>query len=231
MPQANLWSRMTAWMRPNAKSSPVQYSGNLPEDDDAITVTARRPDPALTKLEEGYNKVIDLIDAIKRHQQGQQERATEVTTSLETLAATLERMDASGRRQAEHVSAIAEEVRTAGQRSARWEEALCEFPKMAEAQRTALAAVARQLEEVGRRDGELSGSLASFRTAVQTLGDATLASSVALKDLQRTALEQQERTAELMREQNKRFTMLFAVTLVLAAVGIVAGIVSMLQRG
>ena len=34
-----------------------------------------------------------------------------------------------------------------------------------------------------------------------------------------------------MREQNKRFTMLFAVTLVLAAIGIVAGIVSMLQSG
>jgi chromosome segregation ATPase len=222
---------MTGWARPSARTARNNGPDESPEDDGAVALVPRRPDPALVKLEEGYNKVIDLIDAIKRHQQAQQERAAEVTDSLGQAASTLERIDATNRQQADQLAIIIEESRAGAQRTARWEDALGEFPKMAEAQREALAHVVRQLEQASRRDVELAGSLDSFRAAVQTLGDATTASSVALKDLQRASLEQQERIASLVGEQNKRFTMLFAVTLVLAATGIVAGIVSILQRG
>jgi len=237
MSDGKLWSRMTAWMRPggrgdahasSAGASGVRTGGDEPG---LLTVPTRRVDPTLTRLEEGYAKVIELVDAIKRHQQGQQERAGEVASSLAQVATTLERIDDAGRRQADQLAIIAEEVRAGGHRAAHWEEVLCEFPRMAESQREALSAVARQIEEVGNRDCELAGSLNAFRDAVSTLSDATTASSVAIKDLQRASLEQQERTAALIREQNRRFTMLFVVTLVLAVLGVIAGLVSLTQGG
>lgn len=229
MSQGKLWSRMTSWMRSPARDG--ARAAAHPVDDADVVLAPRRPDPALTKLEEGYNKVIDLIDAIKRHQQGQAERAAEVTDSLTRISGTLDRLDEAGRRQADHLAAIAEEIRSAGQRAARWEDALCEFPRMAEAQRDALTAVSRQIEEVARRDTELTGSLTAFREAVVTLGDSTTASTVALKDLQRASLEQQERTATLIREQSKRFTILLVVTLVLAALGIMAAFAALARTG
>ncbi|MCB9867581.1 MAG: hypothetical protein H6816_13230 [Phycisphaerales bacterium] len=219
-------------MRTSAKDGPHADAGAGPDaDDEAVNLVTRRPDPALTKLEEGYNKVIDLIDAIKRHQQGQAERATEVTEALTRMSATLERIDGGGQQQSEHLAAIAEEIRIAGRHAAKWEEALCEFPRMAEAQREALGAVSRQMEDAGRRDKELTGSLASFREAVQTLGDTTTASTVALKDLQRASLEQQAQTAALIRAQSRRFTILLVVTLVLAAAGIIAALAGLARGG
>ncbi|MCB9850045.1 MAG: hypothetical protein H6817_05010 [Phycisphaerales bacterium] len=231
MSETKLWSRMTSWMKPSARSKPANDRGDGAPDDESVSLslTSRRPDPTLARLEEGYAKVIDLVDAIKRHQQEQELRAAEVSSSLVNIATTLECIDQAGQRQADSLELIAEQVRTGNQRSANWEEALNEFPKMAEAQREALASVVRQLEEAGRRDGTLSNSLDSFRDAVNTLGDATTASSVAIKDLQLSSLEQQERTAALIKEQGKRFTMLFVVTLVLAALGICAGIISLLK--
>ena len=52
-----------------------------------------------------------------------------------------------------------------------------------------------------------------------------------MKDLQLSSLEQHERTAQLIREQSRRFTMLFVVTVVLALVGIVAGIATLWPKG
>lgn len=230
MSETKLWSRMTSWMKPGSRGSQDASSHSANADEPVtLSVASRRPDPTLARLEEGYAKVIDLVDAIKRHQQQQEVRAVEVSSSLSQIATTLECIDQAGQRQADSLQLIAEQVRSSSQRSANWEEALNEFPKMAEAQREALVSVVRQMEEAGKREGTLSGSLDSFRDAVNTLGDATTASSVAVKDLQLSSLEQQERTANLIKEQSKRFTMLFVVTLILAGIGIVAGILSLVK--
>ena len=241
MADKKIWSRMTSWMRPAGQQSAGRQSASqrpAPSGDaepaaetTPVAVAPKRTDPALAKLEEGYAKVIELVDAIKRHQQEQEVRAVEVSSSLAQVAGTLDRIDEAGRKQADSLAIIAEEVRGGNLRAGQWEEALGEFPKMASAQREARVAVVTQLEEAGRRDGTLTESLESFREAVGTLGDATTASSVAIKDLQLSALEQQQRTAGLIREQSRRFTMLFVITLILAAVGIAAGLLSLLNRG
>ena len=187
----------------------------------------RRNDTVLEKLQEGYLQVIDLVDSMQKHQQRQDTRAMEISSSLSRVAETLGTIESSGRDQARTLARIADELGAGNERSARWEEALSEFPQMAEAQRRALSDVAHQMEAAGQRDNQMVQSLESFREAVTSLGDATTASSVAVKSLQMSALESHERTAALMKEQNKRFTMLFVVTLVLVATAIVAGLIAL----
>ena len=190
----------------------------------------RRNDTVLEKLQEGYLQVIDLVDSMQKHQQRQDTRAMEISSSLSRVAETLGTIESSGRDQARTLARIADELGAGNERSARWEEALSEFPRMAEAQRQVLSDVAHQMEAAGQRDNQMAQSLESFREAVTSLGDATTASSVAVKSLQMSALESHERTAALMKEQNKRFTMLFVVTLVLVAIAIVAGLITLWSK-
>jgi len=230
MSEGKIWNRMTAWMR---TSQSATQDGGADEGGEPtnIAVTTKRSDATLSRLEEGYNKVIDLVDAIKSHQQEQDARAVEISSSLGKLANTLEQINSTSQQQSDSLAVIAEQVRTGNQRAAKWEEAISEFPKMAEAQRVALASVVEQLEAAGARDGALSGSIDGFRDAVATLSDASTASSVAVKDLQLSTLETQERTAELIREQSKRFTMLFVVTVVLALMAMIAGVATLWPKG
>ena len=247
MEQKRLWSRMKEWIRPGARglggdgsllgSASVRSAVAGEEESGGanagrravggVLSRRRRNDTVLEKLQEGYLQVIDLVDSMQKHQQRQDTRAMEISSSLSRVAETLGTIESSGRDQARTLARIADELGAGNERSARWEEALSEFPQMAEAQRRALSDVAHQMEAAGQRDNQMVQSLESFREAVTSLGDATTASSVAVKSLQMSALESHERTAALMKEQNKRFTMLFVVTLVLVATAIVAGLIAL----
>ena len=240
----NIWPRMKAWFRNGSRKrgsdGSLQGTGSDPImdfADDTVDPAAnrhvagagllkrRRNDAVLEKMQEGYGRVIELVDSIQKHQQQQDARAVEISSSLSTMAATLNAIDTTGKDQAEKLASIATELHVGNERSARWENALSEFPRVADAQREALSAVARQMEAVGQRDDQMSQSLESFQEAVTSLGDATTASGVAFSNLQMSTLENQERTTTLMKEQNKRFMMLFVVTLVLAGVAIAAGLI------
>ncbi len=236
MAQKKLWSRMKGWMRPRDAAVPSRdehtdsqvITEPKPADPVAsVPSRGRRNEVALERLQEGYSKVIELVDSIRQHQDRQDERATEISASLSQVAGTLGNIQSASREQTDKLAMIAGELRTINERSGHWEQALMEFPETVKAQRDALGAVVAQLETAGERDGQLAGSLETLRVAVSMLGDATTASSVAVKSLQMAALENQERTVTLMQEQNKRFVMLFVVTLVLALAAIVTGVVGL----
>ena len=184
-------------------------------------------DAVLEKLQEGYAQVIDLMSSIQEHQRSQDVRATEISNSLAQIASTLSSVESGESYRAETLTRIADELHAGNERAEHWEDVITEFPKMAETQREALISVARQMEAVGSRDSQLAQSLESFRDAVSSLGDATTASSVAVKNLQMSALESHDRTAALMKEQNKRFVMLFVVTLVLVAVSVTTAVIAL----
>jgi hypothetical protein len=240
MERTKYWSRRKDWLKNGARKSgddsfkPQGVATHVDGEDDPGDADApmhmlskrRRHDTMLEKLQEGYIQVVGLVDAIQKHQQRQDAHAQEICSSLSQMADTLNQIDVAGREQTEKLARIAEELRMGNERSVRWEEAIAQLPKMAEAQRESLSTVARQMEAVGRRDEQMSQSLDSFRDAVTSLSDASMASGVAVKNLQMSTLEAQERTAALVREQNKRFTMLFVVTLILAAVAILSGLLA-----
>jgi chromosome segregation ATPase len=227
---------MAEWMRPSSRE---------PHDDigvpfggaDAATATEapvaerggwlrRRPDEQVAALQAGQARVLDLIDSLQAHQRRQDTRAEEISRSLGEVARTLGSVEQSGRDQVERLTRIADELRAGQERWGQAASAIAELPRYAEAQQASLAAVAQQMDGLASRDGRMSDALDSLRQAVTALGDATTASSVAIKSLQMSALENQERVAELVQTQNRRFIWLFAVTLVLVvavgAVGLVA---------
>ncbi|HNO77283.1 MAG TPA: hypothetical protein PKN33_04405 [Phycisphaerae bacterium] len=185
----------------------------------------------LEKLQDGYLQVIELVETIRKHQDRQDERAVEFSTSLSSMASTLAEIQKGNNKQVDQLASIADELRAGNKRGDHWQEVLAEFPKTAQAQREALLSVTRQMEAVGDRDDKMTGSLDSLREAVTALGDATTASSVAVKNLQMTAIEDSERTADLLEAQNKRFSMLFAVTVTMTVIALITGVVAIMRGG
>ncbi|NOX59085.1 MAG: hypothetical protein GXP29_09540 [Planctomycetes bacterium] len=185
----------------------------------------------LEKLQDGYLKVIDLVESIREHQGRQDERAVEFSNSLSKMAETLGEIEQGNRQQVDRLANIADELRAGNERADHWQEVLAEFPKTAQAQREALVGVTKQMEAVGDRDEKMTGSLDSLREAVTALGDATTASSVAVKNLQMTAIEDNERTANLLEAQNKRFSMLFAVTVMFTVLALILGGFAIMRGG
>ncbi len=185
----------------------------------------------LEKLQDGYLQVIELVETIRKHQDRQDERAVEFSTSLSKMANTLAEIEKGNHQQVDQLGNIADELKAGNKRGDHWQEVLAEFPKTAQAQREALMGVTRQMEAVGDRDDKMTGSLDSLRDAVTALGDATTASSVAVKNLQMTAIEDSERTADLLVSQNKRFTMLFALTVTLTLVALITGVLAYTRGG
>ncbi len=232
MAETALWGRVRRWLRSGAEDRFGDRSGaGRGDGDDALRsddVVAslprlsrgRRNEVAIQQLQSGYERVVDLVDSIQQHQHEQDSRAREISASLAHVAQTLQVIQSVDGEQAATLSRIAEELRTANERATEWGRAVTELPRIAESQRETLASVAKQMEATAERDGRLNDSLASFREAVTSLGDATTASSVAIKSLQMSSLEGSERIADLMRQQNHRFTMLFVLTIVLVIVAL-----------
>ena len=253
MSQPTLWSKMRGWVKPGGRSS-LSGSHALPPTETNRTASAqgsgvgetspsssesapagplslwRRNHSTFEKLQEGQSKVIELIDSLQVHQHQQDARAREISSSLSQVSSTLISIEGADRQQAEKLAEIADVLRQGQDRAARWEEKVAELPQLAQAQRDALSTVATQMEAAGAREGHMASSLDSFREAVTALGDATTSSSVAVKSLQMSELESHERMVALLKEQNKRFTMLFSVTLVLVVIAIVAGLAALFKN-
>lgn len=246
MSQASIWRKMRRWFDgrslhggPDSALSPDVLNGEPRDDaDDAPADThsgggmlarRRRQELLMEELHGSYQKLVGLVDSMQGHQAMQGERAAEISSSLQRLAGTLSDIRTAGGEQAQVLARVADELKSANDRAAQWETRMGQLPALIDAQREAMASISRQMESVGERDDKLLESLHSFRETVATLGDATTSSSVAIKSLQMSALESDERIADLLKQQNKRFTMLFVITLVVVVLAATASLVAILK--
>ena len=79
-------------------------------------------------------------------------------------------------------------------------------------------------------DGQISGSLESFGQAVHGLGESSRAQVSTLSALSSQAELRETRLVDLVGQQNRRFTMLFVVTIALAAIAIATAAVGIVLR-
>lgn len=232
MSQPSVWTRMKRVFAGNPQrlsSLPHQAKNSTPpgteQEKSPLTQTAplnfrSGSSSAAEQLQNASQRLVDLVDSIQRHQTAQDQRASEIADSLMRMAETLSDIREKNTDQIDTLARVADQLTASNERAARWEERIADLPDIVASQRDAVLTVARQMEGAGERDEQFLKSLSSFEDAVGSLGDATTASSVAIKNLQLSTLESDERIATLLKEQNKRFMMLFGVTilLVLAAV-------------
>ena len=166
-----------------------------------------------TELREGYQRVIELMNAMERHFDRQDHRLEQLTGSLEKLTEILAPMVATQREQTGHMACMAEHITEADSRLANLVTTLRGLPAATQAQNETLRSLNGLLKGAAETDAEVTHSLDRFGAAVDTLRES---GAVQVDTLNRLNHEQRESSKGLrafVRSQNRRF---------LIALGIIA---------
>jgi hypothetical protein len=187
----------------------------------------------IDRLDERYQRVLELMDAMRDHFEAQDRRAAEVTAGIERVGSTLEQLAGTQRTQSEGIASIAARVDDVTRRSTGLATLLSEMPASFQAQAEAVHAVARQMEAARVVDAELTASLRHFGQAADSLRDAGTAQVESLQRLHATSRGQKEALQVFVRKQTR---LLLVITIVVGVLGLgaiagLAAVVRMLFNG
>lgn len=184
---------------------------------------------AIERLEEGYQKVVNLVESIQRHLAVQEERSAIVAQSLARLADSLERTpewSAEQRRLLEGIARNADGQTGALQRI---EGSLVQLPALADAQRESITTVSRQLDAARQTHERVSTAVDGFRAAATAVGESCQASASEMRQMQEGARQGEARMAAMFQEQSRRFTVFAMVVGGVGVVSAIIGLVAMLR--
>jgi hypothetical protein len=237
MQQASFWTRVGHWIRPGTSrqalaelpdASPPSLDGDGadPVETEASVRTQplalrRRPrEDVLTRLEDGFNRVVNLCDSLNVHFTLQEERTAQVADSLRRVAGDMSRLATVVENQGETLHAVVGQLQAGNDHNQKVQELFQHVAKLTEAQRQALAVVAQQVDGARQTDERIAESLGTFQKAITILGEACNESTVSLRQLRTQQAAGDEQLARLVDRQGRRFVMLFIVTVLLAISGI-----------
>ncbi|MBI4581365.1 MAG: hypothetical protein HY718_16810 [Planctomycetes bacterium] len=186
-----------------------------------------RREQTLVRLQEGYERVNQVVEEIQKHLAQQGERTERISSALEQLARTMGDLPGLGRQQAQTLEAIAGHIEAGNTRVHQLGEAVSELPKASRAQTETLNGIKRQLEVTGEQNLVTSQTMEKLSSAIGVLGELNATQVQALQQMNAKADDQTERLSQLVARQNRRFVMLFVVTIVLAVGAITAAILSL----
>jgi len=241
----SFWTRVARTLR--IKSRPDEVSDDLPKvgndgllaepveqvvEEEVEEAAEKAPGPlarwskrdqTIARLQEGYEQVTGLIEETQKHLVLQGERSERICTSLEQLAESMSDLPAFTNRQAETLDTIAAQMEVANTRTQQMTESLSDLPKIARTQSDTLSGMNRQLQMAGEQSVVTSQTLDKLGSAIQMVGQANRSQTSTLKQMDVKTSQQNELLASLIARQSKRFTMLFVVTLLLAAAAVAVG--------
>lgn len=245
----NFWTRLTAKLKPRplreirdedlpevGEDGLLAESVAPPTDNESEPVAEKpsgplarwsRRDQAVAQLQEGYERVTQVIEDIQKHLSSQGERSERICTALEQLARSQNNTPAALRQQIETLENIASQLQTTNSHTERLAEALDEIPKASRMQSQTMEGINHQLEVANEHSLTGSQTLDKLSSVIAALGQSNNTQTRTLSELKTDANHQNELLSQLIAKQSKRFTMLFVVTLILAAAAIVAAVVGM----
>jgi chromosome segregation ATPase len=245
MNRPSLFSRVGRWFKPGDRprpgsgdfgpTAPDTYveaadsvAGNWGASNDRGSLASsalskrRQREEMLTRVEDGFTRVVQLCESLQTHFDHQDQRASRIADSLAEVSGGMARLANVVEAQGDTLHAIVGQLEKGNTRSARIEELAGQFSKLTEAQRQALAAIGQQVEAAQKTDQRIVETLDTVQQAFNTLGESCSASTQALRELRMASAETDARMSKLVEQQGRRFVWLFAVTLVLATVSITA---------
>jgi len=175
-----------------------------------------RKQKAIERLDEGYQRVLELMDGMRRHFEAQDVRAAALADGITRVGATLEQLADVQRAQCDGIRTMTSRVDVAAKYAGDLATMLVEMPASLQAQAEAVHAVARQMEATRDADGELTHSLRQFSQAADSLRDSGTAQVDSLHKLHMSQGSQEERLRNFVRGQTR---LLLVITVIVAILG------------
>ena len=171
----------------------------------------------IERLDQRYQRVLEIMDVMSTHFEAQDRRAAEVTAGLARIGGTLEQLAEIQRGQSAGVSSLTKRVDEATKYSADLATMLVEMPASLQAQAQAVHAVARQMESARACDVELTNSLQQFSQAAESLRQSGTAQVESLQNLHDHSRHQRESLRTFVKQQTR---LLLIITIIVAVLGL-----------
>jgi len=248
----NWWQRIVSRLKPSPTTEPanelpavgkdgllIEPAESAPEDgpnassekqSTALGRWAKR-DLAITRLQEGYDRVNQLIADMQKHMADQSERTDRMCSAIEQLSQSMAKMPAVSTDQTRTLQSILGQLETANNHNRQLTTALEEIPKVTKSHYNTLSGINRQLEMMTEQDIVSGQNMERLGGAIQTLGQHGGTQTDLLKEMNIKMAVQNERLGEFVTTNTRRFVILFIAALILAVTGIVIGITAVMLRG
>ncbi len=236
MTRIPLWKRVGGWLRRSpepigpgqGKVIRVDADGMLvdPEADknsDESTSLSKPPknDRQSPSLEEGFNRLVDVLESINDNVIQQRRHSADMTQRLEDMSQSLRALPESTESQAA-MKDLTEEIRNQTLRQQQVAESVKSLPDLSQTQVDKLAEITRQLEASGDTEIQLVESFNRVQQTMQGMESHSTAQTSALRDLNAASAHHSQQLQEMLTRQNRKLIWCFAVLAALVVVAIAA---------
>jgi len=186
-------------------------------------------DTAVARLQEGYEKVNQLIADMQKHMAEQSARTERMCSAIERLAQAMMEIPQASAIQAGTLQSILGQLQSAQSQSERMTSVLDGLSKAVKSQETALNDIGRGVEMMAEQSVVGSQATEKLVGAIQRLGDEDTRQTQLLQEMIEHLGEQSREVRHAMERSDRRFTALWIATLIVAAVGLGAALFGLLR--
>ncbi|MBN2209963.1 MAG: hypothetical protein JW709_01090 [Sedimentisphaerales bacterium] len=238
MAKTSIWKRMGGWLR--GSTEPVQSGQTLDADGLLVTPSENHletPTPQtaeatslfhrrsktdqIAAMEEGFNRLVEVLESINEHVVQQREISSSVRTHLEKLPNLLDGFAQTINGQRQLLNTMTEELQQGNRLGRQQTELLKQLPDAAREQLGRLDQMQEHLEKSSRAAREVAENVGRQRQTAEAMATQSQAQTQALHDLKELIHHDDERLEILLSRHTRRLTWL----------SIVAGLVALIAAG
>ena len=244
MNEMSLWKRMGGWLRrsqaPKGDTETVRLdaegllisptpNGENEPDSSSILPRAGKKENQLAAMEEGFNRLINVLDAINDNVVQHRQQGTGFKESLGELSATVQRIPEALEKQEKLATELNEQLRNQANRQQQLAEMIGTLPELTQAQVDRLGEINEQLKSSTEADANIAESFKRFDQSTQGMLQNTAEQTTTLKEMTTTAQQSSELLTQMLTKQSRRFTILIIV-IVVGALGLAAALIYLLSK-
>ncbi len=225
MAKVSIWKRMGGWLR--GSSEPMQAEQSLdadgllvtpsenhledptPQAADTTSLFHRRGKPdQIAAMEDGFNRLVEVLESINDHVLQQQETSSSVRTHLEKLPLLLEGFSQTINSQRQLLNTMTEELQQGNRLGRQQTELLKQLPDAAREQLTRLDQMQEHLENSTRAAREVAENVGRQRQTAESIAAQSQVQTQALRDINELIRHDDERLETLLSRHTRRLTWL-----------------------
>jgi len=204
------------------------------QDGQAIVKTAQPVDKtqSLEKLQEGFNTLIDKLQAINEHLNRQLSLNEDLMSRIEQLPQLLEGFPAIVENQKQITEQLLEQLKASAAKDQQFIDAVEKIPAETAKQTDALVDIDHQLAAAADTDVQMAESFNKFNETLDKLNQSTLGQRDSILQMSKTFATSDRYLKYIISRQNKRFTWIFigAVSVCVAVILVLTGIIIYLRH-
>ncbi len=214
--------------------SPGFHGGKLAPAEAGVVRAVPPADRAesLEKLQQGFDKLIEQLQAINEHLSRQASQHEDLMSRIEQLPGLLESFPAMVENQKRITEQLLEQLKGAAAKNEQFLDAVEKIPVETAKQTDALVNIDHQLAAAADIDVQMTESFNNFNETLGKLNESTVSHTDGIIQMSKTFSASDRYLKYIMSKQSKRFMVIFiaAISVCVACILILAGIVIYLNR-